>query len=177
MTDLQRPQLIKKEGITIPGAVLIELIKAVLEKNKSFRFRANGFSMSPFVKNGDIITISPLQNSPFRPGDIVAFFHPVTGKPFVHRVIWKKGSSLRIRGDSLLSDDGLIPESNIFGKVTKVERDGENIYLGLGIEKYLIALLSGKSLLRGLLHKLSHIRRIAKNAIKRLPHEKTISFL
>ena len=47
----------KTEGLSLSGYVLIELMKAVLEKNVPFRFRGKGFSMSPFIRDGDVITI------------------------------------------------------------------------------------------------------------------------
>jgi signal peptidase I len=157
-----------KELRRLSGEALIDLIKAVLEKEASFRFRAKGFSMSPFVKDGDIITIAPRQKSPVRRGDIVAFVHPLTGKPIVHRVIKKEGAFLRIRGDRLQAEDGLIPESNILGIITEIERAGRRIYLGLGFERYLIALLSERALLSGLMFKLANLRRAIRDLIKKI---------
>jgi signal peptidase I len=151
------------EGMSLSGEFLLDLIKAVHEKKASFRCCVKGFSMSPFVKDGDIITIAPKQISPVLRGDIAAFVHPLTGKLVVHRVIKKEGDSLRIRGDNLPADDGLIPESNILGTVTKVERDGKKVCLGLGVERHIIALFSERSLLRGLLSRLSKIRKAIRS--------------
>jgi signal peptidase I len=167
MTDLRRPCLSRQNCLSLSGEALIELIRAVHEKDSPFRFRAEGFSMSPFLKEGDIITIAPLRQSPVRRGDIVAFIHPNTEKPVVHRVVRKEGASLKIRGDNALNGDGFIPASSILGKVTRVERKGRKIYLGLGVERYIIALLSERSLLTGLMFRLSNIRRAIRNAIKK----------
>jgi hypothetical protein len=167
MADLHQPCPLKGKGLSLSGDALIELMKAVHAKNLPFRFHAEGFSMSPFLKDGDIITVSPLGESILCRGDIVAFVHPLTKKPVVHRIMLKEGGFLKIRGDSASSDDGLIPEANILGRVTTVERCGKKKYLGLGPEKYLIALLSDRSLLTGLLSKLSGIRNAVRSKFKR----------
>jgi hypothetical protein len=164
----QRSYLINKDVLSLSGEDLIELIKAVHEKQASFKFPAKGFSMSPFVKDGDIITIAPGQNSSARLGDIVAFIHPVAGRLVVHRVVKKEGSHVRIRGDSGQSDDGLIPESAILGRITEVERDGEKVYLGLGVERHLIARLSGRELLSRILFRLSSLRNAIRSCIKKM---------
>jgi hypothetical protein len=139
--------LIKKEGRSLSGKALIELIQAVHEKGMPFRFRASGFSMSPFISDGDIITVIPKREAPVRIGDIVAFIHNETDRCVVHRVIKRQGDSLKIRGDNNPNEDGLIPSSNILGTVSCVERDGKKISLGLGWERRVIAFLSGASLL------------------------------
>jgi signal peptidase I len=167
MTELQPPCLSKQDSLSLSGQSLIDLIKAVHEKGLPFRFRAEGFSMYPFLKSGDIITIAPHIKSHICRGDVVAFIHPVTGKPIVHRVIKTGRDFFRIRGDSALAEDCMIPVSNILGKVTRVERETENVYLGLGIEKYMIALLSEKSLLTGLICRLAGIKRALRNRINR----------
>jgi signal peptidase I len=168
MSEHQRPELIKKDELPLSGEALIELITAVHEKGASFKFRAKGFSMSPFVKCGDIITISPTKKSAVGRGDIVAFVHPESGKPIVHRVIRKESAAFRIRGDSLHIDDGLIPESAILGKVAKIERDGQKVYLGLGVERYIIAFFSERSQLRSLISGLSGLRRLVRSGFKKI---------
>jgi hypothetical protein len=168
MTDLNSPCLMKMEGMVLSGETVIELIKAVHEKNMPFRFRAGGFSMCPFIKDGDVITVSPRRNTPLGPGNIVAFVHPKAGGLIIHRIIEKQGTFFKIRGDSMQTDDGLIPDSSILGIVSRVERDGKNIYLGLGFEKYLISALSGKSLLAGLTNTLYRIRQSVRTGLKKV---------
>jgi signal peptidase I len=168
MTELNRPCLIKTEGITLSAEEVIELIKAVHENKMPFRLRAGGFSMSPFVKNGDIVTIEPKSKTPVRMGDIVAFVHPVTRRLIIHRIIETRGTCFKVRGDGMHSDDGLIPYSSILGAVSRVERDGKNIYMGLGFEKYLIAALSGRSLLTAFINFLYRIRQSVRNGLEKV---------
>jgi len=129
----------------------VELLRAVLGKGVPFRFRAKGFSMHPFIKDGDVVTLSPLSARPPRVGNTVAFLYPESGKLAIHRVVGKAGNSFLIMGDGNPGPDGMIPAKNILGCVRKVERDGKRVYLGLGPERFLIAWLSRRRLLYPLL--------------------------
>ena len=131
---------------------LIELLKAVTEKGKPLRVQARGFSMYPFIKNNDYITISPLTSCHPRLGDVVAFIQPKTRKLIVHRVIESKGDHYLIKGDNTSTPDGLIPKVNIMGYVTGVDKDGKLVRFGSGFERIFIALLSRKNLLCPTLH-------------------------
>ncbi|MEI6102810.1 MAG: GNAT family N-acetyltransferase [Methanothrix sp.] len=127
---------------------LVELLSAVTEKGKSFRFRAAGISMIPFIKNMDVITVSPMPSGRPVVGDVVAFLLPETEKLAVHRIIDKRNDSYIIKGDNVPEPDGLIPSQNVIGLVTKVERNGHRVLLGLGTERQLIALLARHDLLK-----------------------------
>lgn len=134
--------VVKTEELPLSGSTLLELMRAVLQKGVPFRFRAKGWSMTPFIRNGDVVTVAPLDDKP-RIGEVVAFIHPQANVLIVHRIIGKNGTNFFIQGDSLAArTDGYIPYENLLGKVTSVERDGRVIKLGLGPERWLIALLS-----------------------------------
>ena len=130
------------QEISLSGTSFIDLLKATLNKKASFRFQANGFSMSPFIKDGDVITISPLINGSIGIGKPVAFIHFQTGKLVVHRVVGRYGNNYLIKGDRSTEADGLIPRKNILGIVTRVEREDRAIQLGMGPERFIIAFLS-----------------------------------
>ena len=89
---------IKSGEFSLSGPALIKLLRAVLERGAPFRFRARGFSMSPFIRNGDVITVSPLSAASPRIGDVAAFIHPRTRRLVVHRIIGKKGVSFFHKG-------------------------------------------------------------------------------
>jgi len=140
--------LLKKEGeLSLSGPALKELMQAVLRKNVPFRFRARGFSMAPFIKDGDVLTVSPVPDPPPGLGDVAAFLHPISGRLAVHRIVARKKSGYRMKGDGMDAADGLVPRANIIGIIRKVERNGHRVLLGLGPERFLIAFLSGRGLL------------------------------
>jgi signal peptidase I len=137
--------------LILSGPDLIGLLSAVLEKGSRFRFRAAGFSMAPFVRDGDIITVSPLRSRVPRLGDLVAFTSPGKDRLLVHRVVARKNDALLVKGDNLVCPDGLVPLNRLLGRVSRIERNGKRILLGLGPEKAVIALLARQNRLRSVL--------------------------
>lgn len=149
---LPKPSFTVKDGIELPlsGDALTELLGAVLEKGVPFRFMAKGFSMSPFIKNGDIVTVSPISKSGVHMGDVVAFINPHSGKLTVHRIIGKKKNDFIIQGDNVPIADGIITAAELIGVVSKVERKGKEVSLGLGPESPVVAFLTRVGILRPL---------------------------
>ncbi len=139
-----RPGLYIKKNVERPlsGPALGELLRSVLEKGASLRFRSRGFSMAPFIRDGDVIMVEPLGGAHPALGDVAAFIHPETGKVGVHRIIGGQGDACLTKGDNNPGADGLIPRANILGRVKKVERNGREVGLGLGPEKIIISFLS-----------------------------------
>jgi len=144
------PPMNKQGELSLSGSAFVTLLRAVLDKGIPFRFRATGFSMSPFIRHSDVLTVSPLPGGP-RLGDVVAFVKQETGGLVIHRVVRTGAGHCLIRGDNSSRDDGYVPEAELLGRITKVERAGRKIILGLGPERYLIAFLARKGLLTPLL--------------------------
>lgn len=130
----------KPNEVSFSSTSLIELIQSTLAKNSSFRFKVTGYSMSPFIKDSDIVTISSL--SPAALGKITAFIHPGNKKLIIHRIIGQNKGYFILKGDRIAEIDGLIPRKNILGCVTRIERNNRDARLGLGAERLLIAFLS-----------------------------------
>jgi len=103
--------------------------------------------MSPFIKDSDVVTISPMSNASPGFGDVIAFIHPKTDKLIIHRVVRKIGDACLVKGENAFEPDGVIERKNIIGIITKVERKGRRVFFGLGPERFLIALLTRKNLL------------------------------
>ena len=136
----------KQDELSLSGTAFATLLRAVLDKGVPFWFRATGFSMSPFIRNGDVLTVSPLSGRA-RLGDVVAFIRQGTGGLAIHRVVGTSAGGCLIRGDNSSRDDGYVAAENILGRITKVERNGKKILLGLGPERYVIGVLARKGLL------------------------------
>ena len=97
----------------IPNEVLLELITAVLEKGSAFRFQAKGGSMTPFIKDGDVITLESIQGKKILRGDVVAVISPTPEKLRVHRVVKINKVGYIIKGDNAGRIDGTF-EKRIF---------------------------------------------------------------
>ncbi len=114
-----------EEGISLSAPMVMELIEAVHEKGASFRFQARGYSMTPSIRDGDVITISPLKNIMPRRGDVVAFRHPDRPQMLVHRVLHARKRNIISRATIAPEGDGWVPAENILGLITHVERRGK----------------------------------------------------
>jgi hypothetical protein len=67
-------------------------------------------------------------------------------------VVARQEQAVFIQGDNLGNNgpvyaDGIIPQANLLGKVTRIERNGKKVWLGLGPERRVIAWLSRTMLL------------------------------
>jgi signal peptidase I len=137
---------------SLPAPLLVSLLTGVVQRGHTFRFRAGGGSMFPFIRDGDILSIVPLSaDRPARLGDVLAFdrgggdyAHLV-----VHRLVGRTASGYLLRGDAHAPghSDGCLPPNVLLGRVAGVEREGRPVRLGLGSERLLIALLSRVGLL------------------------------
>lgn len=125
---------VRQEESTLPGPVLVELLRAVLERDAPFHFIAPGLSMSPFIRHGDTVTVEPLRGRVLRVGDVVAFLRPDadTERLVIHRVVAEEDGALVLRGDNCPEPDGPIPRASVVGLVTRVERRGRGVRGALG---------------------------------------------
>ncbi|CAK0742304.1 hypothetical protein CCP3SC1_1300004 [Gammaproteobacteria bacterium] len=140
----------------------LELLRGVVERGHSFRTCVRGWSMAPFIRDQDVLTIAPLTGKPLRLGSVVAFVQPDAGRLAIHRLIARQGDRWLIRGDNNPEADGIIPSENILGYVIRVERNGRSIRLGLGPGALLIVGLQRVHLLRRLILLAWHLRQRLK---------------
>jgi hypothetical protein len=158
--------LISQEEFSLSNKGLLELMQATLVKGACFRIKVNGFSMSPFIKDSDVVTVSALKDSHPGLGKVTAFINPRTNKLVIHRILGRSNGSYLIKGDNALCADGLVPEENILGCVTKIERNGRQIYFGLHKGRAAIALFSRIGLWRLVFYCWRVIPLAIRNAVK-----------
>lgn len=137
--------------LKLSGSGLSNLMQSVLRRGASFRFRASGFSMTPFIRDKDVLTVSSNLRHDTEVGDVVAAVSPVTGRVIVHRVVRSTSRGVLIKGDNCGRPDGLFARNTIAGVITSVERNGKKVRVGCGFGKKIIALLSGTGLLNWLI--------------------------
>lgn len=148
-------------SVCLGGEAAAMLLEETLLGGYSSKFSARGFSMFPFIRDGDVITVSPLHGLSPGIGDVVVFRDPSAGRLLVHRAVGRRGGFYIMRGDNAEAADGCVPARSIIGRVTGVEREGKGVSLGLGPERFLIALLSRAGLL-------SYPRRAAGRVLRYL---------
>jgi hypothetical protein len=162
---VEKSFLARKDRLLPTSLDNLDIIKTVLGGGHKYRLQALGFSMSPFIKSGDILTIAPLGSNVLRLGDVAAFVHPERKRLIVHRVI---GKSIRgfvlMKGDNLDKADGHIPWDYILGYVIRIERGKKVINFGMGPERFLIAILNRSE---PLLSFILNFARFARHHLKR----------
>jgi len=145
--------------------------------------------MSPFIKDGDVITVAPVLHShrnqhdlariPLHHGDmpelrasgighVVAFISPLNQRLVVHRIIGRHDSSFLIQGDNLPGTFAdMVSLDDVLGRVVRIERGRKRVWLGLGPERYAIAGLSRVGLLLPILWRTAALTRF----LRKRPHE------
>jgi|GEM_PF-395819 len=102
-----------------------ELSTEILGVGGSFCFKAHGFSMYPFIRDGDVINIQPVNVNTLKVGNI-AFYRSVGNRLVAHRIINKDYYNdeliLTTRGDALWSSNEQVAANRILGQVVSVQR-------------------------------------------------------
>jgi signal peptidase I len=95
------------------------------------RFRAEGFSMYPAIRDGELITVAPVSAAPIARGDVLLF--RTAARLLAHRVVrvatGGRDGVLQLRGDAKASCDTPIDAGDVIGRVVAVHRDGRAIPL------------------------------------------------
>ncbi len=105
-----------------------ELAAQILGSGHALRFQARGGSMHPFIRDGDVIEVEPVEASQIGLGDVI--FCRVPGDRLVaHRVIRVSGEdgqvALMTRGDSAARFDQIVYAEQVLGRVVAIERRGK----------------------------------------------------
>jgi hypothetical protein len=150
--------------LTLTPEALGGILQAVLKRGDAVRFKARGLSMHPLIRDGDVLTVTPLPRGSVRVGDVVACQRPADDSVLVHRVVLIRPGGVVTRGDAVRQADGFIPVRDVLGRVSRVERDGRAVWTGGSCERWLVAALSR----RGCLLPLVTRQRSVRTALRRL---------
>lgn len=138
---------VPKPELKLSGSALADLMHSIVSTGAAFRFQAKGFSMSPFIRDKDIITISQVHKSKLRTGDVAAVVNPINGSVIVHRIVAETKEGILLKGDNCDTPDGIFTDDAIIGLVTAVERRGKNRGHSSIFSNRMIAFLSRTRLL------------------------------
>ncbi|BDD87669.1 signal peptidase I [Desulfofustis limnaeus] len=153
--------------LKLSGSALSALMQDVLARGASFRFQAKGGSMSPFVKDQDILTLTKVNPATIRVGDIAAVRPPNRDTLIVHRVIRVSNHAFLLKGDNNPTPDGIFSPDAIIGIVDTIERKGRSAPFCSKPACLIIAVLSRSGLLNSCL--LPLIRKVKSSMIKPSP--------
>ncbi|MFM1771491.1 MAG: hypothetical protein RLZZ71_633 [Bacteroidota bacterium] len=109
----------------------LSLRKKLIENNHSVKIVASGYSMFPFMRPGDVQTISPVPIEEIKVGDVAVFER--NNDWISHRVIDIQNNNneitLILRGDTSIQLDPLVTKANYIGKTVGFERGTQTINL------------------------------------------------
>lgn len=116
--------------VSADGALFAETCAEILADGSAVRFSAEGSSMAPAIRHGDVVTIAPARAEAVRRGGIVLARRP--GGLLVHRVveIRRRADGRReflLRGDGKGGCDAPLDERDLLGTVVAVSRHGRAI--------------------------------------------------
>ena len=124
-----QPKEFMRSDSSVADTLRCELAAEVLQVFGSLYLRVTGSSMLPSIWPGDTLLIQQLGIKRIVAGDIVLFERE--GRLFAHRVISVTGTPeqplLMTQGDALRTPDGLVSETELLGKVSRILRGQKRI--------------------------------------------------
>ena len=110
------------------------LVEEALAAGTVVRFSAEGTSMDPAIRDGDVITIAPVSSDEVVRGDVLLCRH--AARMLAHRLvaITTRGAERRFhfRGDAVAGCDAPVGADAVVGKVISVRRNGRAAPFGGG---------------------------------------------
>jgi hypothetical protein len=116
-TMVYEPGQPKRMEVTVASPFFAELAGALLRDAVSVQFRARGRSMEPSIRDGDLVTVAPLDGRPRR-GDVL-LAAAGNGRVLLHRCVGtRRGSDalVRLRGDATLHTTDTLPAESVLGR-------------------------------------------------------------
>ncbi len=130
----------KIETLNLKREDFVSIAQEVLGRGRALKFRAKGGSMSPFIRNGDVVQLVPVKGK-INLGDVV-FYRSSYGNTIVHRVVRRRREIVITKGDSSPSPDQPVLSKQVLGRVVAVEKNGWRIRLDSPMGRLLNILLA-----------------------------------
>lgn len=95
-------------------------LRALLAAGHSARFRVEGDSMHPTIRNGEYVKVVPCPVTNLRRGDVIL---ATTGRGLTaHRIVRISARAIVTRGDHSLRVDPPVDPASVLGRITEVEQ-------------------------------------------------------
>jgi signal peptidase len=110
------------------------LRKEAIKNGHAVQTLASGYSMFPFLRKGDLLTVKPVPMDKIKRGDVVVF--ESEDRWIAHRVIKirsnTEGLEFLLRGDTCIAFDPLVDKENFIGSVQIFTRENSKKVLSKG---------------------------------------------
>jgi hypothetical protein len=108
--------------VHLDGEALADIVQDLLARGASVQMVARGGSMSPWIRDGDFLTILPRTTGQEpRRGDVVAFRRRGGERLVVHRLVSRAPEGWIARGDRCDAPDGFIADAALLGTVDQAK--------------------------------------------------------
>ena len=125
-------EITEMHDFEINGAELAELSAAIVERGGSLSFQAHGSSMSPFIRDGDILTVEAVDPNQLAVADVV-LYQSASGRIIAHRIVsvldQTGGRLLQIRGDAATGATETVHLEQVLGRIVTARRRGRLLHL------------------------------------------------
>src|SRR5262245_12705213 len=113
------------------SGLFTDVMEHALASGTLVRFRAEGSSMHPTIRDGEVIVAAPVSVAEVVRGDVLVCRH--RGRVLAHRLVSIDGEGSRrrfvLRGDSQQSSDVFVDADDIVARIVAVRRRGRSIAL------------------------------------------------
>jgi signal peptidase I len=148
-----------------PEALLPQLVESCLEAGAEAQFEAQGRSMLPLIRPGDLLRVRRSDDQSPKLGDVVAVRGMPAGGLLLHRVVRLREGVLLLRGDNTTMDNGEYAIADVLAIVSEVERKGRLVWFGAGRWRRPVAWL----VRRGWINRLNRAALFARRSVGRAP--------
>src|SRR5262245_49437851 len=111
------------------SGLFAEVMEQALTSGTLVRFRAEGSSMHPTIRDGEVVTAAPVSAVDVVRGDVVLCRHG--GRVLAHRVVAisarRRDPQFALRGDRYDAADEVVAADAIVARIVAVERGGRTI--------------------------------------------------
>ena len=128
-----RPQSIRTERgpvFALDAPDLLKRARYELSRHNPVTLRVSGSAMRPSLEDGDLVRIEPVNSHAVHAGDII-LYQSLRDTALIHRVVRLEqrpsGRFIVTRGDASVSLDVPVPIHHVMGRVTTIDRNGEQI--------------------------------------------------
>ena len=126
----------KSKGAFYTDQLMWDVALEVLRNQNMFEFTATGASMSPFIRNKDIVVVSPWKPNKMKFGDIILYSTSqgaIQSPKRIHRIMKRRvvnGKSLLFtKGDASRSLDPPIEPNQVLGKISAIKKARWTLHL------------------------------------------------
>jgi signal peptidase I len=122
--------------VILDGEAMAHLLAGIVARGASVLLVARGGSMSPWIRDGDVVTVAPVSGGDVHVpvlGDVVACRQPGGKRLVIHRLVSRRGDGWIVKGDRCPAPDGFLAGGAVLGVVVRATRNGRRSQIPQGL--------------------------------------------